>query len=112
MLALLDQLDKGTLWHFPGGIHPPQVKQLSNTTPIGQLPLAAQYLVPVPHVGENCRLAVKVGQQVLKGEPLTQGKSLWHLPVHAPTSGTVVAIEPRASNHASALPVNTCVIVP
>ena len=110
MLTLLDQLDKGTLWRSPGGIHPPEVKFLSNTTPISQLPLAQEYLVPVPQVGENCTLAVKVGEKVLKGAPLTQGTSIWHLPVHAPTSGTVVAIEPRASNHASALPVNTCVI--
>ncbi|TVL36064.1 electron transport complex subunit RsxC [Shewanella xiamenensis] len=110
MQTLLDQLDKGTLWRSPGGIHPPEVKFLSNTTPISQLPLAQEYIVPVPQVGENCTLAVKVGDKVLKGEPLTQGTSIWHLPVHAPTSGTVVAIEPRASNHASALPVNTCVI--
>ncbi|MGV5001879.1 electron transport complex subunit RsxC [Shewanella xiamenensis] len=110
MLTLLDQLDKGTLWRSPGGIHPPEVKFLSNTTPISQLPLAQEYLVPVPQVGENCTLAVKVGDKVLKGAPLTQGTSIWHLPVHAPTSGTVVAIEPRASNHASALPVKTCVI--
>ncbi|MGI2149298.1 electron transport complex subunit RsxC [Shewanella baltica] len=110
MLTLLDQLDKGTLWRSPGGIHPPEVKFLSNATPIGQLPLASTYLVAVPQVGENCTLAVKVGDSVLKGTPLTQGTSIWHLPVHAPTSGTIVAIEPRASNHASALPVNTCVI--
>lgn len=110
MLTLLDQLDKGTLWRSPGGIHPPEVKFLSNATPISQLPLAATYLVPIPQVGENCTLAVKIGDSVLKGTPLTQGTSIWHLPVHAPTSGTIVAIEPRASNHASALPVNTCVI--
>lgn len=110
MLTLLDQLDKGTLWRSPGGIHPPEVKFLSNATPIGKMPLASTYLVPVPQVGENCTLAVKVGDSVLKGTPLTQGTSIWHLPVHAPTSGTIVAIEPRASNHASALPVNTCVI--
>lgn len=110
MLTLLDQLDKGTLWRSPGGIHPPEVKFLSNATPISQLPLATTYLVPIPQVGENCTLAVNIGDSVLKGTPLTQGTSIWHLPVHAPTSGTIVAIEPRASNHASALPVNTCVI--
>ncbi|KZK66679.1 electron transport complex subunit RsxC [Shewanella baltica] len=110
MLTLLDQLDKGTLWRSPGGIHPPEVKFLSNATPISQLPLAATYLVPIPQVGENCTLAVNIGDSVLKGTPLTQGTSIWHLPVHAPTSGTIVAIELRASNHASALPVNTCVI--
>lgn len=65
---------------------------------------------PYTSGGENCTLAVKLGDKVLKGTPLTQGPSIWHLPVHAPTSGTIVAIEPRASNHASALPVNTCVI--
>ena len=75
MQTLLDQLDKGTLWRSPGGIHPPEVKFLSNTTPISQLPLALEYLVPVPHVGENYTLAVKVGDKVLKGTPLTQAQA-------------------------------------
>ncbi|TVP10001.1 electron transport complex subunit RsxC [Shewanella sp. KCT] len=110
MLTLLEQIDKGTLWRIPGGIHPPEHKTLSNQSKISRLPLADHYLIPVPGVGENCTLAVKVGDTVTKGQPLTLGEGFRHLPVHAPVSGKVFAIEERASNHASALPVLTCVI--
>ena len=112
MLTLLDQLDKGTLWQSPGGIHPPELKNLSNSTPIATIPLADEYLVPIPLVGECCTLAVSVGDKVLKGQVLTKGTSPAHLPVHAPTSGVISAIETRPSNHASMLPVMTCVITP
>ncbi|KIO35541.1 electron transport complex subunit RsxC [Shewanella sp. cp20] len=110
MLTLLEQIDKGTLWRIPGGIHPPEHKSLSNQREIARLPLADHYLVPVPGVGENCTLAVKAGDTVTKGQPLTLGEGFRYLPVHAPVSGKVIAIEARASNHASALPVLTCVI--
>ncbi|MGI2258354.1 electron transport complex subunit RsxC [Shewanella sp. GXUN23E] len=110
MLTNLEQLDNGVVWRIPGGIHPPQQKTLSNQTAIESLPLDEYYYLPVPQVGEQATLAVKVGQAVLKGQPLTHGVTLQHLPVHAPTSGTVTAIEPRPSNHPSGLPVLTCVI--
>ncbi|MEZ9537935.1 electron transport complex subunit RsxC [Shewanella sp. 10N.286.51.B8] len=110
MLTLLEQIDKGTLWHSPGGIHPPQLKTLSNTQAVRQLPLAAQYRVPLPQVGDCARLTVKVGEQVLKGQMLTDGEGFMYLPVHAPTSGQIISIEQHASNHASGLPCLTCTI--
>ncbi|BDM64010.1 hypothetical protein NFHSH190041_14620 [Shewanella sp. NFH-SH190041] len=110
MLTLLEQLDNGVLWRIPGGIHPPEQKCLSNTSAIAQLPLDNEYWVPVPQIGEQAAAAVQIGDHVLKGQPLTRGVSPQHLPVHAPTSGTVTAIAPMASNHASGLPVLTCVI--
>ena len=110
MLALFEQIDKGTLWQIPGGIHPPEFKTLSSQSPISRLPHADRLIVPIPHVGENCTLGVNVGDVVDKGQPLTVGDGFRHLPVHAPVSGTVVAIEERPSNHASGLPVMCCVI--
>ncbi|WP_445945695.1 electron transport complex subunit RsxC [Shewanella sp.] len=112
MLTLLEQLDKSTLWHSPGGIHPPELKHLSNQSSAATLALAAQYIVPVPQVGEQAILLVNVGDKVNKGQVLTQGKGFSYLPVHAPTSGEVMAIEPSASNHASSLPVMSCIIRP
>nr|WP_250885892.1 electron transport complex subunit RsxC [Shewanella jiangmenensis] len=109
-MTLLEQLDKGTLWKIPGGIHPPEMKSLSNASSIARLPLFDEYLLPLPQVGEQASLAVSVGEQVLKGQSLTRGAGHSYLPVHAPTSGTVIAIEPRPSNHASALPVLTLVL--
>ncbi|WP_345857644.1 electron transport complex subunit RsxC [Shewanella algae] len=110
MLTLLEQLDKGTQWRLTGGIHPPQMKDLSNGRPIGRLPLASEFLLPVPQVGDSAVLEVKVGDRVLKGQALTRGLSAMYLAVHAPTSGIIRAIEQRPSNHPSALPVLTCVL--
>ncbi|WP_434926107.1 electron transport complex subunit RsxC [Shewanella sp. HL-SH2] len=110
MLTLLEQLDKGSLWQSPGGIHPPELKHLSNQQPIARLPLAKQFIVPVPQVGDQARLIVELGQSVLKGQVLTEGSGFIYLPVHAPTSGMIMGIEPVASNHASGLPVMSCII--
>ena len=110
MLTLLEQLDKGTLWPSHGGTHPPEMKYLSNGTPISKIPLADHYLIPIPQVGDCATLSVGVGDKVFKGQALTQGVGRQYLPVHAPTSGTVTAIEPRPSNHPSGLAINTCVI--
>lgn len=112
MLTLLEQFDKGTLWPTTGGIFPPEMKFLSNNTPIANIPFANEYLVPIPQVGETAILAVNIGDHILKGQALTHGIGRQYLPVHSPTSGTVKAIELRPSNHASGLPIKTCVITP
>ncbi len=108
MLSLLEQIDQGTLWPYSGGIHPLGVKHLSNTSNIDRLPLAKEFIIPVPTVGQNCVLNFNVGDTVLKGEALTSGNG--HLPAHAPTSGTIKAVELRVSNHPSALPVLSVVL--
>lgn len=112
MLTLFEQIDKGTLWRSVGGIHPPECKSLSNSSPIKRLPLASEFIVPLTQVGESAVLLVKVGDYVTKGTVLTQGRAFGHLPVHAPTSGHISHIEPRPSNHASGLDVLSCVIIP
>ncbi|RTR33696.1 electron transport complex subunit RsxC [Shewanella atlantica] len=112
MLTLFEQIDKGTLWRSIGGIHPPESKTLSNRTCIASLALADEYVVPLNQVGESSVLAVSEGDYVTKGMPLTRGTHFGHLSVHAPTSGHVTKIEQRPSNHASGLPVLSCVISP
>ena len=47
-------------------------------------------------------MCVKVGDRVLRGQPLTRGWGRM-LPVHAPTSGTIAAIAPHTTAHPSAL---------
>ncbi|GAA5188603.1 electron transport complex subunit RsxC [Ferrimonas gelatinilytica] len=104
MQTLLEQLDQGQLWTFPGGIHPPERKTLSNQTPIKRLPLPPSLWIPLrQHAGSEGMLRVKPGQRVLKGDALTWADSPWSVPVHAPTSGTIAAIEPRVTAHPSGL---------
>ncbi|ABZ76494.1 electron transport complex, RnfABCDGE type, C subunit [Shewanella halifaxensis HAW-EB4] len=112
MLTLLEQIDKGTLWRSHGGVHPPELKALSNKSRIGQLPLASQYILPLTQVGDSALLTVKVGDRVLKGQSLTKGTSFAYSPVHAPTSGFITQIQPMPSNHASGIAVLSCVIEP
>ncbi|GIU18653.1 electron transport complex subunit RsxC [Shewanella sp. MBTL60-007] len=110
MLTLLEQIDKGTLWRSHGGVHPPELKTLSNKTTISELPLAVEYILPLTQVGDSALLTVKVGDRVLKGQSLTKGTSFTYSPVHAPTSGVISKIQPMPSNHASGIAVLSCVI--
>ncbi|MDF7760735.1 electron transport complex subunit RsxC, partial [Kosakonia cowanii] len=104
MLKLFSAFRKEKLWDFHGGIHPPEMKTQSNGTPLRQLPLANRFVMPLKqHIGAEGELCVSVGDSVLRGQPLTRGRGRM-LPVHAPTSGTVVAITPHATAHPSALP--------
>jgi len=110
---LLEQIKKGTVWAFPGGVHPPQQKTLSNSAQIARLPLPDKLVVPLKqHIGANGKLIVEKGQHVLKGQPLTTPAANWSVPVHAPTSGTITDIAPMPSAHPSALPELSIIIEP
>ncbi|MBB1445464.1 electron transport complex subunit RsxC [Pseudoalteromonas sp. SG43-3] len=113
MDKLLEQIKKGTVWAFPGGIHPPQQKSLSNSASITRLPLPDKLIVALKqHIGANGKLLVEKGQHVLKGQPLTEPAANWSVPVHAPSSGVVTDIAPMPSAHPSALPELSVIIEP
>ncbi|PXA71072.1 electron transport complex subunit RsxC [Vibrio sp. 11986-1-5] len=111
MLSLIEQIQAGRLWDFPGGIHPPENKQQSMQTAIASAPLASELVLPIKqHIGKAGDLLVEVGQTVLKGQPLTQYSATFMLPVHAPTSGIITAIEPRTIAHPSGLQ-EMCIVI-
>ena len=113
MDKLLEPIKKGTVWAFPGGIHPPQQKSLSNSASITRLPLPDKLIVALKqHIGANGKLLVEKGQHVLKGQPLTEPAANWSVPVHAPSSGVVTDIAPMPSAHPSALPELSVIIEP
>lgn len=89
---------------FPGGLHPPDHKHTAHR-PVEACPLPAELVVPLSqHIGAPAVACVAVGQAVGKGEVIGQAKGFVSVPVHAPTSGTVVALEPRPHASGRALP--------
>jgi electron transport complex protein RnfC len=89
---------------FPGGLHPPELK-LTAGQAIETCPLPEQLVVPLSqHIGAPAVACVTVGQKVGKGEVLGQAKGFVSVPVHAPTSGEVVALEPRPHPQGRSLP--------
>ncbi|NGZ12494.1 electron transport complex subunit RsxC [Vibrio aestuarianus] len=111
MLPLIEQIRTGALWNFPGGIHPPENKRQSNQTPLIAASIPNEIVLPLKqHIGRAGDLLVTVGERVLKGQPLTQYTSTFMLPVHAPTSGTISAIEPRTTAHPSGLS-EMCIVI-
>ncbi|EIF8947272.1 electron transport complex subunit RsxC [Vibrio cholerae] len=113
MLSLIEQIKSGKLWDFPGGIHPFENKHQSNRQPIINASIPNELVLPLKqHIGKAGDLLVKVGDRVLKGQPLTQYTSTFMLPIHAPTSGVISAIEPRTVAHPSGLSELCIVLTP
>ncbi|CAI0765033.1 electron transport complex subunit RsxC [Serratia quinivorans] len=110
MLNLFAAFKKDRIWDFDGGIHPPEMKTQSSGVPLRTAPLPDKFIIPLQqHLGPEGELCVKVGDAVLKGQPLTVGRGRT-VPVHAPTSGTISAITPHITAHPSGL-AELCVII-
>ncbi|MGP9419920.1 electron transport complex subunit RsxC [Ewingella sp. AOP9-I1-14] len=110
MFNLFSALKKDKLWDFDGGIHPPEMKTQSSHVPLRRVPLSERYIIPLQqHLGPEGELCVKSGDRVLKGQPLTTGRGRT-VPVHAPTSGVITAIEPHITAHPSGLK-ELCILI-
>ncbi len=80
---------------FFGGVHPEGRKELSASAPLTAMALPAQAAVPLrQHIGAPCKPLVAVGETVCMGQKIGDGEGLC-VPVHAPVSGVVEAIEDR-----------------
>lgn len=94
-----------TLKTFPGGLHPPDNKQWSAHKPIEECPLPAELVIPLSqHIGVPAEACVQVGELVGKGQVIGQAKGFVSVPVHASTSGEVIAVEPRLHPSGRLLP--------
>ncbi len=100
-----------SIWDIHGGIHPPERKELSNRTPVRQMPLPARLILPLAqHLGAPAEPCVVVGEQVLKGQLIADASGFVSAPVHAPTSGTVSFVGPQPYPHASGMSSSAIVI--
>ncbi|MGF1547891.1 MAG: electron transport complex subunit RsxC [Thiotrichales bacterium] len=99
------------LWHFHGGLRLPGHKAPSNLAPIDTAPLPRQLVLPLhQHIGRAAEALVKIGDQVGKGQRIARAEGYISASIHASTSGTVSAIEPRAVPHPSGLSA-PCIVI-
>jgi electron transport complex protein RnfC len=96
---------------FPGGVHPPEHKSDSNTAPIRGATLPEQVVLPLAqHAGAPAEPVVAVGERVRSGQLVAKARGLVSANIHASISGVVIAIEPRAVQHASGLD-QPCIVI-
>ena len=108
MNAMLQQLFK-----FKGGVKPQTNKTPSLQAPIGQAPLPARLIVPLHQsIGGTPNPLVAAGEHVLKGQQIGGPDGWLSSAVHAPTSGTVLAIEQHVTAHPSGLTTLSVIIEP
>jgi electron transport complex protein RnfC len=87
------------LYHFHGGMRLRHNKKISCETPVEKLPLATRYFVPLQQAGREAEPMVTEGQKILKGDLLGCFTPPGNNCVHAPTSGTVMAIATHPISH-------------
>ncbi len=99
------------LGQFPGGLVLEGHKAQSTQHPIQIAPLSQYLTLPLQqHIGQAADPIVKVGQSVLKGQQIAKADGHVSVCLHAPSSGTVVAIEPRPIPHPSGLSA-PCIVI-
>ena len=78
-----------------GGLRLPADKEESTSGPLQIAPVPEQLILPInQHVGEPAQPLVGIGERVLKGQLIAEAEGTLSAPVHASSSGKIVAIEP------------------
>ncbi len=99
------------LWRFYGGLHLPAHKGESMGLPVVPARLPRYLILPLQmHIGVPAEPLVEIGAHVLKGQMIARPEGYVSAPVHASSSGTVVAIEQRPVPHPSGLAA-PCIVI-
>ncbi len=77
-----------------GGLRLPILKDESTAGDLQQVPVPSQLVLPLAqHAGEPAHPIVGIGERVLKGQLIADADGIISAPVHASSSGKIVAIE-------------------
>ncbi|MBK1645992.1 electron transport complex subunit RsxC [Thiocapsa imhoffii] len=78
---------------FAHGIYPVEHKEMTADKPIRRLVFAPELVIPLAqHKGAPAVPLVKVGQEVVRGEPIACADGHFSVPMHAPATGLIRAI--------------------
>ncbi len=93
------------IFSLRGGVHPDSHKDQTADRPIAiNLPIPPRLYIPLrQHAGAEARPAVRVGDKVLKGQRIAAGGAEVSAPLHASTSGKIIAIDEVTAPHPSGL---------
>ncbi|VAW91448.1 Electron transport complex protein RnfC [hydrothermal vent metagenome] len=90
------------LGHFHGGLHLEQHKEQSLNSPVEQTLLPKKLYLPMQqHIGAAAEPIVNVGDKVRKAQVIAKATDYISAAIHAPSSGTVIAIEEHPIAHPS-----------
>jgi electron transport complex protein RnfC len=99
------------LFNLRGGVHPESKKELASDRAIRVLPMPQKLFVPLQqHIGAPAQPLVQVGDKVLKGQLIGASQGKVSAPIHASTSGRIVAIGDFQAAHPSGLTAPTVTI--
>ena len=83
-------------YRFKGGVHPVYNKQLTNMSPIKEMPEPEIAIIPLSqHIGAPAKPVVNVGDHVKIGQKIGEPGGFVSVPIHSSISGKVIAIEKR-----------------
>jgi len=82
---------------FPGGIHPPEKKELTREMEIERGPAVTEVAVMLSqHIGAVCRPLIRKGDAVQAGQKIGDCDAFVSAPVHSPITGKVKEIALRS----------------
>jgi electron transport complex protein RnfC len=99
------------LYRFHGGLVLPGHREVVVSRPVQAAGIPPQLVLPLKqHIGEAAECLVSPGDAVFKGQMIAAPRGTISMPVHASSSGTVIAVEDRPVPHPSGL-IAPCIII-
>ncbi len=96
---------------FHGGLLLDEHKAPACDRPVCDIPLVEEYVLPLHmHIGAPAIPVVAEGDRVRRGQLLARPDDFISAGIHAPTSGVILAIEPRALPHPGGLSAQSIVL--
>jgi electron transport complex protein RnfC len=78
---------------FGHGVHPPELKALTEAVPIRRMPFPDEIVLPLrQHTGKPAKIIVRTGDHVERGDKIATADGFVSSPVHASAAGTVTDI--------------------
>ena len=106
---IIDPRDQ--LHRFHGGLVLPGRREAVASRPVQAAGIPPRLVLPLKqHIGEPAECLVRPGDRVFKGQMIAAPRGAISMPVHASSSGSVIAVEERPIPHPSGL-MAPCIVI-